>query len=272
MKIRALVVATALSITACTNAPTVSLSPPAEAQTQPTTIAAAPVTQLQPLDEIVAFDRTGSKTDNKIPDLTINHVKTIALGILNRGGRLKILAICHNSDHPLPSLDFPPPLTSPQPPAPLPDPNKVNTFEYVKLKQEWAKKMAVYQANQAKVDRDNQARSQQGNISIQAFLQQVRPLISAPANCTATDILGGIARADLALNERSPQGAKPMKKVALFITDGEHNTTPVTKPPIFKSKPKLLVVSGGKGTGIFESLNPIKFESIDAAISDILSR
>jgi hypothetical protein len=271
MKIPGIAVAAAFLLTACSTSPNAKLSPLANAQNEPVAIAAALANTQQPLDTIVATDRTSSKTDNKIPDLTIDQVKTLALGILKRGGRLKILAICQDSDRPLPSLSFAPTPAAPKPPAPLPDANKINTFDRVLLKEEWDKKMAVYQVAKAKFDRDLQARTQQDNARIDAFLKQVRPLISAPANCKATDILGGIARADLALNERTPQGAKPLKKVALFITDGEHNTTKATKPPAFKSKPELLVVSGGKGTGIFESLNPVKFESIEAAIVDILS-
>jgi hypothetical protein len=108
-------------------------------------------------------------------------------------------------------------------------------------------------------------------VQIDIFLKATKPILAASPTCKATDIVGGIKRADLFLNERQPAGAIPARKVSFFVTDGEHNTTAETKPPEMKSKPEIVIVSPGSGAGMLEHLQPSKFDSIDAAIEYILS-
>lgn len=169
-------------------------------------------------------------------------------------------------------MKLPVPATAPATVAPLPEENTINSIEYAKLQEEREAKVAAYDKQKAAFDRANQAQIKANEVQIAIFLKAAKSVLAAPLTCKSTDIVGGINRVDLYLNERQPAGAIPARKVAFFVTDGEHNTTEETKPPEMKSKPEVIVVSPGSGAGMLEQLQPVKAESIDAAIADILSR
>jgi hypothetical protein len=238
------------------------------------TIAGVPpqVTDLMPLHLAGILDKTGSTEPNKIPNYTKEQLKTIAKALQVRGGEFRLLALCSDSDKVLAHLKIPVPAKAPAAVAPLPEENTINTIEYVKLQAEREAKVAVYEKQNAAFDRANQAQFKANEVKIDIFLKATKPILAASPTCKATDIVGGIERVDLFLNERQPAGAIPARKVAFFVTDGEHNTTKATTPPEMKSKPEIIVVSPGAGAGMLEQLEPHKFESIDAAIEDILSR
>jgi hypothetical protein len=225
-----------------------------------------------PMDIAVIIDRTRSTGPNKIPDLTEEQLTTIAKALQARGGEFRLLSLCSDSDKVLPHLKLPVPATPPAALAPLPEENTMNALEYAKLQEEREAKVAGYNQQQAAFDRANQAQQLANELAIARFIKDVKPVLGKASTCKATDIVGGIKRVDLYLDERKPAGAIPAREVAFFISDGEHNTTAATKPPEMKSKPEIIVVSPGSGAGMLEQLNPVKFESIDAAIADILSR
>jgi hypothetical protein len=228
--------------------------------------------KLMPLELATIIDKTGSTGPNKIPDVTEEQLKTIAKGLQARGGEFRLLALCSDSDKVLAHLKMPVPATAPAAVAPLPEENTINSIEYAKLQDEREAKVAAYDKQKVAFDRANQAQLKANEVQIAIFLKAAKSVLAAPPTCQATDIVGGIKRVDLFLNERQPAGAIPAREVAFFVTDGEHNTTAETKPPEMKSKPEIIVVSPGAGAGMLELLQPNKFESIDAAIEDILSR
>jgi hypothetical protein len=228
--------------------------------------------KLMPLELATIIDKTGSTGPNKIPDVTEEQLKTIAKGLQARGGEFRLLALCSDSDKVLAHLKMPVPATAPAAVAPLPEENTINSIEYAKLQDEREAKVAAYDKQKVAFDRANQAQLKVNEVQIAIFLKAAKSVLAAPPTCQATDIIGGIKRVDLFLNERQPAGAIPARKVAFFVTDGEHNTTAATKPPEMKSMPEIIVVSPGAGAGMLDQLQPQKFESIDAAIEDILSR
>ena len=228
--------------------------------------------KLTPIQIAAILDKTGSTGPNKIPDFTEEQLKTIAKALQERGGEFRLLALCSDSDKVLAHLKMHEPTTAPATVAPLPEENTINAIEYAKLQEERDGKVAAYDKQKAAFDRANQAQLKVNEVQIAIFLKAAKSVLAAPPTCQATDIVGGINRVDLFLNERQPAGAIPARKVAFFVTDGEHNTTAATKPPEMKSKSEIIVVSPGAGAGMLEQLQPIKFESIDAAIADILSR
>ena len=227
--------------------------------------------KLTPIQIAAIIDKTGSTEPNKIPNFTEEQLKTIAKGLQERGGEFRLLALCSDSDKVLAHLNIPVPAIAPATVAPLPEENTINSIEYAKLQEDREAKVAVYQKQKATFDRANQAQVKVNQVQIAIFLKAAKSVLAAPPTCQSSDIVGGINRVDLFLNERQPAGAIPARKVAFFITDGEHNTTGATKPPEMKSQPEIIVVSPGAGAGMLEQLQPIKFESIDAAIADILS-
>lgn len=237
-------------------------------------VAAVPAQRqpLVPLDLAGILDKTGSTEQNKIPNYTEEQLATIAKALQERGGEFRLLALCSDSDKVLAHLKLPVPATAPAVVAPLPEENTINAIEYAKSQEERETKVAEYNQQKAAFDRANQAQLKANEVQIAIFLKAAKSVLAAPPTCQSTDIVGGIKRVDLYLNERQPAGAIPARKVAFFITDGEHNTTAAKQPPEMKSKPEIIVVSPGSGAGMLEQLNPVKFESIDAAIVDILSR
>ncbi len=226
---------------------------------------------LMPLHIAGILDKTGSTEPNKIPNFTEEQLKTISKALQERGGEFRLLALCSDSDKVLAHLKIPVSIISPTTPASLPEENSVNTIEYAKLEQGYSQRMAEYKTKKAEFDRANQVQRKANEVEIEIFLKAAKSILAAPSTCKSTDIVGGIKRVDLFLNERQPAGAMPVRKVAFFLTDGEHNTTAATKPPEMKSKPEIVVVSPGSGAGMLEQLQPNKFESIDAAIADVLS-
>lgn len=227
---------------------------------------------LMPLHLAGILDKTRSTGPNKIPTYTEEQLKTIAEALQERSGEFRLLALCSDSDKVLAHLKIPVSATPPTAPAALPDENSVNTIEYAKLEQGYSQRVAEYKTKKAEFDRANQVQRKANEVEIAIFLKAAKSVLAASPTCKSTDIVGGIERVDLFLNERQPAGAMPVRKVAFFVTDGEHNTTAATKPPEMKSKPEIVVVSPGSGAGMLEQLQPTKFESIDAAIADILSR
>ncbi len=253
-----------------TQKPGLTLSP------DPQAIAGAPsqVTDrkpLMPLRLAGVLDKTGSTEPNKIPSYTEEHFKTIAKALQERSGEFRLLVLCSDSDKVLAHLKIPVSATPPASPASLPDENSVNTIEYAKLEQGYSQRVTEYKTKKAEFDRANQVQRKANEVEIAIFLKAARSVLAAPPTCKSTDIVGGIKRVDLFLSERQPAGSISAREVAFFVSDGEHNTTAATKPPEMKSKPEIVVVSPGSGAGMLEQLQPTKFESIDAAIEDILS-
>jgi hypothetical protein len=228
--------------------------------------------QLMPMEIATIIDKTGSTEPNKIPDLAEEQLTTIAKALQARGGEFRLLALCSDSDKVLAHLKLSVPATAPAVVAPLPEENTMNALEYAKLQEDREAKVAEYNQQKAAFDRTNQAQKLASELAIATFIKDAKRILAKAPTCRATDIIGGIKRVDLYLNERQPAGAIPARHVAFFISDGEHNTTGATKPPEMKSKPEIIVVSPGSGAGMLEQLNPVKFESIDAAIADIVSR
>jgi hypothetical protein len=269
-----------LSLTSCT-LPSVSSqpintdrsTPQITPVTAPSIIAISPNPipqhRLRTLHIAIGLDRTGSKADNKVPDMTLVQLRTLAEGVQQRSGDLRITTICSDSDKAMLRLNFDTPA---QPPiAPTTD-KADNVFENAQLQEKNNAKLAQYQTIKAEFDRQQQAKVTADKAQIATFLQQVAPLLNQPATCAASDMIGIIERSDLFLQERQPAGTENPRKVMFLITDGEHTATKAKQVPELQSKAEVTIVSGGKGAGIFEPLKPVKFDAIDAAISDILSR
>jgi uncharacterized protein (DUF885 family) len=260
-----------ISLTSCT-------IPPAGSQTPTTSvspifaISPSPVslkTLLRTLHISIGFDRTGSKANNKVPDITLTQIRALAEGLQQRGGDLRITTICSDSDKAMLRLSFDPPAQ--QPVAPTLD-KAENVFENAQLQEKNNAKLAQYQLVKAEFDRQQKAKNTADKAKLATFLQQVAPLLNQPATCQASDMIGIVQRSDLFLQERQPAGSENPRKVMFLVTDGQHTASKAQQVPELQSKAEVVVVSGGQGAGIFEPLKPVKFDAIDAAIADILSR
>jgi hypothetical protein len=225
----------------------------------------------QPLQIVLAFDKTGSRTSNKIPDINIDQMRTIALGILQRSGDLRTTSICTDSDKAMPRLYVETAKSAPVTPIQT-ETCESNVFAKAKLQEEQQVKLAAYQQQKNVYDQQQQSKAKADQARVDKLLAEVKPMLEKPEGCTASDMVGIVNRANLALQEPPATGAPKPRRVLFLITDGEHNATKDSKVPTLDAQTELVIVNGGKGAGIFEPLKPVKFDSIDAAIAYILSR
>jgi hypothetical protein len=244
----------------------ITQSPMAQVSATPTAL-----DRLKPLHVVFAADRTGSKTRNKIPDISLTQLRTLANGIRSRSGDLRFTTICSDSDKAMPRLKFNPTDQPPTAPTTI-NTAGMNAFDKANLQDREKIQQATYQQQKAEFDRKQQAQAIADQVQIETFLKTIQPLVEQPANCLASDMEGIMRRALLALQERQPAGTPEPRRVIFLITDGEHNATSTTQLPALNPQTELVTVNSGKGAGIFETLNPTKFDSIDGAIADLLSR
>jgi hypothetical protein len=228
-------------------------------------------TLLTPLFVVLAIDRTGSKADNKLPDMTLAQVNLLVEGIRRRRGELRMTTISDNSDKAMPHIKFIPSGKPPQAPIQKKT-SESNLLAKVDIQEQQDLEMATYRKQKADFDKSQQAQEVADKAEIVNFTKIVQPLIERPANFPASDMRGIVLRGNLALQELQPVGKQSPRRVLFLITDGEHNATKDTKVPALDAQTELVIVSGGKGAGIFEPLNPKKYDSIDSAIDYILSR
>jgi hypothetical protein len=260
-----------LSLTSCAIPSAVPQTPPTSV---PPIVAVSPTpiiskTLLRTLHIAIGLDRTGSKANNKVPDMTLAQIRTLAEGLQQRGGDLRITTICSDSDKAMLRLNFDPPI---QPPTAPTSEKADNVFENAQLQEKTNTKQAQFQTVKAEFDRQQQAKTATDKAKIVSFLQQVAPLLNQPATCQASDMIGIVQRSDLFLQERQPAGSDNPRKVMFLVTDGQDTASKAQQVPELQSKAEVVVISGGQGAGIFEPLKPVKFDAIDAAIADILSR
>ena len=215
------------------------------------------------IDVFLGLDKTGSATNNRIPQMSIEQVKPLLKLVSQQGGELRIATICDDSDRSMAKIQFDRSPAPPSVPTALPPNGTINSFKMAQLRRQHQQAESQYQTDRAAFDRAVQQRKTNNEGKTVAFLQQIKPTLEKTASCGSTDIVGVLQRGDLFLQEPGSAGSK---KVALLITDGIHNisTAPVKLP--WHNSAEVLTVSGGKGVGILSNLKPRSFESIDAAI------
>jgi hypothetical protein len=260
-----------LGLTSCTSAIPQTINNNLSTTQQPAATT-SPKNPLPTLHIAIGIDRTGSKANNKVPDMTQTQLRTLATGLQQRGGELRITTICSDSDKAMLHLNFTPPTQPPTAPTLDKIDDKSNPFDNTKIRDKNQAKLEQHKTIQAEFDRQQQTKATTDQAQIDTFLQQVAPLINQPATCAASDMIGIVKRSDLFLQERQPAGSDNPRKVLFLVTDGEHTATKAQQVPALQSTAEVVIVSSGKGAGIFEPLKPVKFDSIDAAIVDILSR
>jgi hypothetical protein len=215
------------------------------------------------LNVFAGIDKTGSATDNRIPQMSIAQLKSLLALIARSGGEFRLATICDRSDRSMARIQFQSPPVAPVKPTALPQTGTVNSFKMAELRRQYQKDLSRYQTELVARDRAVQEHNTENEGKITTFIQQIKPILDQTASCGSTDIVGVLQRGDLFLQEPETNGAK---KVALLITDGIHNTSGVPGKLPWHNSAEVLTVSGGQGVGILNDLKPKSFESIDAAI------
>lgn len=101
------------------------------------------------------------------------------------------------------------------------------------------------------------------------FLVAIKPLLEQKANAQKSDIWSAVGRADLALSESDASWPLPTRRYLLLISDGLDTVGKPSTP--LQSGAKVTLVNGSTSLGSLTSLNPMRFESIKAAIQEIVA-
>jgi hypothetical protein len=225
-----------------------------------------------PIQLFIAIDKSGSTTDNRIPTLTTTQLLTLLQGISDRGGEVRIETVCSQSDRTMQSIRFTEAIKLPASPSPMPSQGTYNPLDKPALTKAAQAREQAYQQDLAKVQQQAQAKKTTDQSNIDRYVKTMTPALQKAANCPATDLLGAMQQGTLYLQEPATTWTTQPIKIGLLITDGIETTNKQITTLPWPSTTPVVTVSGGKGVGLLQQLNPVQFGNIDAAINHILSR
>jgi hypothetical protein len=170
------------------------------------------------------------------------------------GGELSFGLLGESRDRPLVRLRIP------APPARPVERTVQNPFER-------ADEDAKFQAALAQYEPLRQRWETETSERINAFLSAVRPRLQEPAHDNVTDVYAALGRAELFLNEPAVVWLRATHRY--IILNGDGIDTAGRKPVEIKSGARLLLINGGGSVGQLAPLNPLRFESKQAAFDFI---
>jgi len=193
-----------------------------------------------PVRIALLLDQTDSTNWTRTPQLRPDDLDPLIEVIKRCGGELGLGLIRDQSNRPLVRLRLERP-----PEAPM----AVNPLRALKARPAYEQSRAQWLAESAE--------------QIRRFQGAARVLLERPSHARCTDVWGAVLRADLFLAEEDPVWGPELSRWAVFVTDGQHNcgTAPVAMP----SGARLAVVNGSASLGALSRLNPLRFESPEAA-------
>lgn len=213
--------------------------------------------QLNPIRMVVFQDKTGSSATTRTSQLNEDDF-TAPIGLMRcTGGELAVGIVDDVSNTSLARLRIePPPMLEEERQA-------SNVFE--RAQQDAASEQRLSDHSEAlnkwRMETDKR---------VGAFLAQISKALQRKPNAKKTNVWSAISRADLFLNESDAAWPRPTHRYAVFNTDGVD--TARSKPTTIKSGAQLIIINGIGSTGVFESLNPERFESVQAAFQFIVAK
>lgn len=205
-----------------------------------------------PLRVLVAVDDTLSMRESRTPEVSTTSLGPLLDRIQMVGGELAIGFIRERSGAPLLRLYVPAP---PEPPITIGAGGDL--FSRAKAKQQQERQTEQYAADRRHWRADATAR-------VNAFLSELAAMLSEPRDAKRTDIRSMIVRADLFLAEPTTY-LRPTINIIIFVTDGIDDVNTETPPPL-ASHADVLLVNGTGTVAYLAPLNPVRFESLDAAL------
>jgi hypothetical protein len=201
-------------------------------------------------------DKSGSVKSARIAPIQEQDLMSIIDILRQTGGELSFGLIGESSDRPLLRLRIPVP-----PPLP-PRHDSQNAFERAEQDSTFQEEMESYNAKRQRWEADV-------NQRINAFMEAVRPRLQEPAREKATDINSALARAELFLNEPAALWPAETAQHKYIILNSDGVATVNRKPIEIKSHARLLLINGSGSVGTIAALQPLRFESKQAAIAFI---
>jgi hypothetical protein len=216
-----------------------------------------------PLRIAILQDKTGSSLETRTPLLTVQQLRRLSGLCYVRGGEITVGLIRDESNHLFVRLTMEPP-----PVAPL----KAEAHEKNAIALQAARRVAEKEFKAAMAAYRSRYAAWRSSVATRenVFLADAERLITDAPDAKYSDVNGGISRADLFLAEDDALFGAPTHRYLLVISDGIDN---VRKPaPTVSSGATVIVINGIGSLGSLADLQPMRFESIDAALNFIASK
>lgn len=208
----------------------------------------------QPILRVALFiDQSESMDRARVPHVTHESLVPLLGRLQVSGGELAIGLIRDRSDAPLARVFVPAPPLAPV----FPQTERPNIFEKARERKREDEEQARYDVRLREWKADAAAR-------INAFVESTVPLLEAAADAPATDIHSALLRANVFVSEPNAFG-RPVMNVVILLTDGVETVDTETRAQ-FSAPAELLVVNGTGTVGNLDTLHPVRFEALDAAI------
>jgi hypothetical protein len=199
-------------------------------------------------------DESGSIKSARITRLQERDLVTLIDILRLTGGELAFGLIGDATDRPLLRLRIPVPPIRPA------KTEIQNAFER-------AEQDAQFQGLVEKYEADVRHWKEDVDLRVNAFLDAVRPRLQGKAMARRSPIYTALTRSELFLNE--PGNAWPMTPHRYIILNSDAIDTTKSTPVTIKSGATLILINGSGSVGVLESLHPLRFESIQAALEYI---
>jgi hypothetical protein len=211
-----------------------------------------------PIRIIHLQDKTGSSDTTRTPLLTLDQLRRSTALCRVRGGEVLVGLIRDESNRLFVRYTVLPP-----PEEPVFQPQSSNAISAQAEKHRFDKRLADYR------DRRNAWEAKAAHDE-EVFLREAAELLKGPPDAERSDVHGALTRADLAAAEDDAVFGAPTHRYIVLVSDAIDN---VQKPaPEMKSGATIIVVNGAASLGTIASLNPKRFESIDAALNFIAAQ
>jgi hypothetical protein len=206
----------------------------------------------------IAFiqDKSLSTGETRTPQLTLDDLEPLVELQGQVGGELAVGTIDDRSNQSLVRLRI-----DAGPEEPVAPASADNSLE------RWQQQNA-FRKQKAEFEQQQQAWQDAMQERIAAFQTAVDPILSAPANAQRSPVWDAVRRADLFLSEPQVGRSEPHRYMVL-ITDGMDDVG--AQPVPVHSGVRILMVNGSGQMGSLAVLRPQRYESIGAAVSEIVS-
>lgn len=221
---------------------------------------------IAPVEIGLMIDKTGSTKWTRTQQLEPEDLKPLIDLLRRTGGEIGVGLISDDSNRSLLRLRVEVPPIEPKVDIQDPQVGDLDAYEAAQKQRDNNAKRAELEKNQVSYLDAKTAWEKQTGQDIQQFSLELKKLLSVKPKFGASDVWGGIARCELFLAEDNsvwPQGATPHRFLAL-VSDGQHNVASNSQVSL-NSGARLLLINGSRSVGELGHLNPLMFESAQAA-------
>jgi hypothetical protein len=175
----------------------------------------------------------------------------------SRGGEIGFGLIREDSDRSLIRLRIERPPLEPERPA-----ETGNPFRLIGSREHYERALADYESK-------HRAWETNTNRRVAAFRSVVKPLLDPASLAQASDVWGAVRRSHIFLSESAAAWGGNVSRWSVLVTDGQANAG--ASPVLLEAGAPLLVVNGTGSVGALEHLKPQMFESVDAALREVIA-